>query len=318
LNKLILDVDTGEDDAIAIALAIRNNLPLTHIVTSYGNTTLESATKNTANILHLANATSVQVVKGSKKPLNNHPFETSTAMAGDFVGKNGICGLELEPNSTISVQEPVEGSFEVYIERVLKKNKKSDYIVTGPQTNLARICQYLGKDIGNYIDRVYVMGAAVHATGNSGPKDENGAQKAEFNIYCDPHAADVVLHSGLRLHYVTWDACKDITIPYDTVQQFQSTTTVGNFAVTLMKKFLESYGIDHGRNFELCDPMTILAYMGYGEFEDISISINTDKSQYGAVEEDDQGISVKQYRISETDKEKAIATLLKSFTIISL
>ena len=54
MKKIILDVDTGEDDAIAILIAVMNKLPLTHTITSYGNTTLEHSTRNTGDILHLA------------------------------------------------------------------------------------------------------------------------------------------------------------------------------------------------------------------------------------------------------------------------
>src|SRR3989338_7369681 len=134
-HRLILDVDTGEDDAIALLLAVQKKLPVSHVITSYGNTTLENATKNTADILHLAHAHTIQVVQGSSRPLKNHPFEESTAMAGDFVGKNGLCGITLKANTSVTVHTPSADRFEHFMEQILCQQQYSTYIITGPQTN---------------------------------------------------------------------------------------------------------------------------------------------------------------------------------------
>lgn len=72
MGIMILDVDTGEDDALAIALAVRTGLPVKYIVSSYGNTTLENATANSAGVLQLLNATSIKIVKGSSWSTKRH------------------------------------------------------------------------------------------------------------------------------------------------------------------------------------------------------------------------------------------------------
>ncbi len=314
MKKIILDVDTGEDDAIAILIAVMNKLPLTHIITSYGNTTLEHSTRNTGDILHLAQADWVEVIKGASKPLQPHPFDSSTALAGDFVGKNGLCDITLEPNTTISIHSQDTSNFIKKMEDIFIEHGKTDYIITGPQTNFAILCKALGNRIQKYIDTVYIMGGAIHVPGNSGPDymkiDE---QLAEFNIYCDPFATEIVLNAGLKLRYITWDVCRDITIPYQQVQNFSSSTPVGKFTIELMKKFLLSYGIENHNDFELSDPITVLACMGYGEYRNIKILAKTDTEHYGQTIEDAKGISVEYFMLPNPDG--AIQRMLKDLTI---
>src|SRR3990167_10101250 len=96
-RNVILDCDTGEDDALAILVALQKGLPLRYVVTSHGNTTIEHSTDNTSKILCYTDYLKVKVVKGSRRSLETHLHKPEGESAGDFVGKNGLCNLELPP-----------------------------------------------------------------------------------------------------------------------------------------------------------------------------------------------------------------------------
>lgn len=313
-TPIILDADTGEDDALAILVAVMAKLPLTHVVSTYGNTTLAHATRNTADVLHLAKATSVQVVKGASSPQSKHPFISSNALAGAFVGKNGLCNITMPANTSVTVVSPPENTFSTTMEEIFKKNGRSHYIAIGPQTNLAKLCRDLKNTIHEYIDTVYIMGGAFNVPGNSGPLDkETGQPPSEFNIWCDPIAAAEVLRSGLKLRYVSWDVCKEATIPYSQTLSFSSPTPEGQFAIQLMHAFLETYGLKNNIDFELSDPLTIFAAMGYGTYKPMRVSVITEGQKYGKMYEDPNGEQIEFFTLNNPGS--VIKEMLRILTI---
>lgn len=291
-NNVILDCDTGEDDALAILLAVANKLPLTHIVTSYGNTSLANATRNTSRILSLANERTVSVIPGSKAPLGKHPIEKDVS-AGDFVGKNGICNVKLPRSKYNNILKTGENDFVDTLTEILTFHAPVDYIVTGPCTNLAKVLLALGGSAKKYIRSVYIMGGALYASGNSGPIDRSThGQFAEFNFYCDAKAVQIVLQSRLPIYLVTWDVTRNVTISYEELSHVESKTSVGSFVLDLMKSFFTYYGLGHDRNFEFNDPLTILAAMGIGTYRKEKISIVTKGVAYGKIVPDEKGYMV--------------------------
>lgn len=314
-RKVILDCDTGEDDALAILVAIRNKLPLKYIVTSYGNSTLEDATRNTSNILSLAQAKDIIVLPGSTHPIKPHKVQQGHS-AGDFVGKNGLCNTELPQSNYKNIVALSEDMFTNKLVDILKQQKKTTYIITGPCTNFAKACLLLKDEIREYVDKVYIMGGAIHVAGNSGPKDNISQKKlAEFNFYCDPFATDIVLSSGLPIYLITWDITSTITIPYKAIQKFTSNTQVGKFVITLMNNFFTYYGLSHERNFELNDPITVLAHIGYGSYQTKKIKIITTKDHFGQTIIDPNGENVHYFTLSENQKKEAIKKILRDIQV---
>src|SRR5437660_6901316 len=106
MNNLILDCDTGEDDALAILLAIVNKLPMHHVVTSYGNTSIQNSTRNSARLLSLAGAEHVVVIQGSAHALRDHPIEKGGVSAKDFVGR-----VTWDITSTLTIPYPQVQAF---------------------------------------------------------------------------------------------------------------------------------------------------------------------------------------------------------------
>src|SRR5712692_5007298 len=169
MNSLILDCDTGEDDALAILLAIVNKLPLRYIITSYGNTSIANSTRNTARLLSLAGAKDVVVIQGSAHALREHPIERGGVSAGDFVGKNGICNVRLPPAKYQNIVSFPDNDIADRLAEIIKGTSPLEYIISVPSTNFARFCQHLCQSIEEYVKNVCIMGGALYQDGNSGP-----------------------------------------------------------------------------------------------------------------------------------------------------
>jgi len=290
LHPVVLDVDTGEDDALAILLAVALQVPLQAVLTSYGNTTLANATANTAALLQLAGATHVPVIQGAAAPLSPHPHPEAASGAGDFVGRNGLCNVEVPPATDVVVHRPHAAALATVWQTVI--TERVQYVVTGPCTNLARLLDQLGARASAYIDHIYLMAGALDGPGNSGPHQPDGRQCAEFNVYCDAEACARVLASGIPVTVVSWDVTQHITIPYADVLQMQARTAVGDVVLRLMRAFLEQYGMAHQRNFELNDPITVLAALGLGRVHQCSLRVVTAPDGYGQTLADPHGAVV--------------------------
>ena len=179
---LILDVDTGIDDAAAICLAVHSaNADLLSISTTAGNTSIEDATRNTLDVLDLLGATEVPVYRGASRPLVRELF-TATYAHGD----NGVGGAEL-PHST----RPV-GNFRgpaSIVHHAQTRPGEVTLVALAPLTNLA-IALNVEPDLPRLLKRVIVMGGAYWTPGNIKP-----LQHAEFNLYVDPEAADQIFRA---------------------------------------------------------------------------------------------------------------------------
>lgn len=315
-RNVILDCDTGEDDALAILVALQNKLPLHYVVTSHGNTTIEHSTDNTSKILSYTDYLKVKVVKGSRRSLETHLHKPEGENAADLIGENGLCGLELPQSKVKNVIEPDEKAFPEFLSDLIKDQSPLDYIITGPSTNFARACLYLKRSIHDYVKNVYVMGGAVHTPGNSGPVNpETGKGFAEFNFYCDPNAINVVLETGLPLHLITWDITSTLTVPYERFRDFRSSNAVGEFTINLMTHFFDRFGQKLGRNFELNDPITVMARLGYGGYKEERIRIVTDGIEYGRSVLDSDGHIVNYFSLEEAEKPKVINAVLRTLDL---
>lgn len=315
-KNLILDCDTGEDDALAILVALQNKLPLHYVVTSHGNSTVENTTRNTSRLLSYVGNHEVRVLKGSSRSLEAHLHKPEGESAGDFVGKNGLCNVKLPEAKIPNVTSPDEKEFPEVLSGLIKNESPVDYIITGPSTNFAKACLYLGPSIKDYVKNVYVMGGAIYEFGNSGPIDpQTNKQLAEFNFYCDPNAVNVVLGSGLPVHLVTWDITSNLTVPYGRISEFHGNTPISGFSITLMKNFFKYYGLANDRNFELNDPITVMAKMGYGSYREMRIDVITGSTGYGRSILDPNGKDIRYFYLDESERGAIIEAVLRTLDI---
>lgn len=179
-RKIILDVDPGHDDAMAILLAARH-LDVLGITTVAGNQTIEKTTINALKVLELAELTHIPVARGSARPLVSEPLH-----APIIHGETGLDGAELpEPTTSLEPRHAVE----FIVETVRGRNGVS-LVPTGPLTNVGTALRR-APDIAERIPEISLMGGSVGGG--------NTTAAAEFNIYCDPEAAHIVFSSGIPI-----------------------------------------------------------------------------------------------------------------------
>lgn len=185
---IILDVDTGIDDAAAISLAVHSpDAELLSISTLAGNTTIENATRNTLDVLDLLGATEVPVYQGASRPLVRDLFTAAYAH-----GNNGVGGAELQHS-----QRPVgdrRGPASI-VAHAYERPGEVTLVCLGPLTNLA-IALNVEPGLPKLLKRLVIMGGAFWTPGNMKPH-----QHAEFNIYVDPEAAQQVFNAGFPEFY---------------------------------------------------------------------------------------------------------------------
>ena len=179
-TKVIMDVDTGIDDALAIILADSfDTIEICGISTVVGNTSLDNATENTAFILeHLK--LDVPFAKGSALPLNGIKVDEGTAHGSDGLG--GVLSKKPTKREYVDL-------FEMY-ENILRQNEKISIIATGPLTNIAKIMLAYPR-FKDKIEKISIMGGAIHMG--------NRTATTEFNIIADPEAAQIVFASGVPI-----------------------------------------------------------------------------------------------------------------------
>lgn len=248
-RKMILDLDTGVDDALAIAYALADpEVDLIGIVSSYGNNLLDVCAENSLKLLELLGHTDIPVFKGLPHSCTTDHFDVMQ-VSKDIHGDNGIGDVELPaPSRALEEQSGVD----FYIEAAHKYGKDLIIIPTGPMTNLAAA---LKKDpeIADLIGNVTFMGGALTVEGNVTPV-------AEANINQDPKAADEVMKSNLPLTMVGLDVTlRTLLTKNETKQWRELGTASGRAFADITDFYIDAYynlDIDK-RGCALHDPLAV-------------------------------------------------------------
>ena len=247
-KKIIIDTDPGQDDAVAILLALASKeLEVLGITCVAGNVPLKLTAENARKVLELTKHTDVPVFAGAE-----HPISRKLVTAEHVHGKTGLDGPILDPPK-IKLQEM--GAVEFIINTVLSHSKKEVTICTlGPLTNLA-LAFRLKPKIKNLIKEVVIMGGGFFEGGNITPA-------AEFNIYVDPEAAAEVLGSGIPVVMLPLDVTHKALTSRSRIEAIRNIgNKVGAVTAEMLDFFerfdVEKYGSQGG---PLHDP-NVIAYL---------------------------------------------------------
>ncbi|HET7034778.1 MAG TPA: nucleoside hydrolase [Thermomicrobiaceae bacterium] len=187
---VIMDVDTGVDDAVALLLATcLPELVLLGVTTVAGNVALDLTTENTLRVLAAAGHPEIPVYRGMAAPLARPHLD-----AAAFHGANGLAGVEL-PRSPATVSRVTAPEF--IVQSLRQRPGELTLICVAPLTNLA-VALRLEPELPRLVRRVVVMGGVFQNPGNV-------TAYAEFNIWADPEAAAEVALSELPLTFVGLD-----------------------------------------------------------------------------------------------------------------
>ncbi len=247
-RKIIIDTDPGQDDAVAILLALGSpELELLGITAVAGNVPLALTQKNARTILELARRTDVPVFAGADRPLLR-PLIT----AEHVHGKTGLDGPTL-PSPTMPLQDMHAVDFLI---RTLRSEPAGTVTLCpiGPLTNIALALMH-APDIAGRIAEIVLMGGAYFEVGNITPA-------AEFNIYVDPEAAAKVFACGAPITVMPLDVTHKALTNAARVQAFRDLGTPVGQAVAEWTDFFERFDKEKygAAGAPLHDPCTI-AYL---------------------------------------------------------
>jgi inosine-uridine nucleoside N-ribohydrolase len=218
-TPILLDCDPGHDDAIALLLALASpELELLGVTTTYGNQTVEKTTANALRVLELAGRSDVPVAQGAAEPLAR-PLQVAAHVHGD----SGLDGPTLPPPS---VKPSGARAVDWLAETVARSGVPVTLVPTGPLTNIAR---YLEAHGTAGIDRIVLMGGAI-AEGNMTPA-------AEFNVWADPEAAQIVFDAALDVTMIGLDVTHRAITGPDVQRRLRQAGSIGVFVAELIDFF---------------------------------------------------------------------------------
>jgi len=244
-RKIIIDTDPGQDDAVAILLALASpELQVLGITCVAGNVPLKLTARNARVVCELAGRPEVKVFAGCDRPL-----ERRLVTAEHVHGKTGLDGAEL-PEPSMPLQDAHAVDF--LIETLRREPAGSVTLVPiGPLTNIATAMRR-APDIVPRIERIVLMGGAYFEVGNITPA-------AEFNIYVDPEAADRVFRSGAPITMLPLDVTHRALTTRPRVEAFRALPGRVGPAVAGWTDFFERFDKEKygAQGAPLHDPCTI-------------------------------------------------------------
>ena len=239
--KVLIDTDPGTDDALAIIMALSSpELSVQGLTTVGGNATLADTTRNALRLLDHLGVAGLPVSRGSSRPLNG------SFHYGYYF--HGAAGLGVRLPSPRSETHP-ERATELIVRLASAFPGQLTIIALGPLTNIARALT-AEPHLAEWIPEIVVMGGAVGVPGNVTPY-------AEFNIYNDPEAADIVLSSGIPIKLVGLDVCLQTSFTRKGAPWVEGESKSARLASTIIGTWFA--GHPHLDRYDLCDPLATVA-----------------------------------------------------------
>ena len=268
MKKVIIDADTGSDDAVALLMAYRNLAKgnILGITLVSGNVTLDQAVLNTIYVNELCEV-DIPIYKGANKPLNREYLEvfdskTATNIALSYTNEStsaqhvhGVDGLGDIGLSPINKEVEAKTADEFYKE-VLENETDLEIVTLGPLTNIANMIEK-NKERLDSIKHIYIMGGSSNALGNV-------TKFAEYNFWVDPEAADIVLNAGIPTTMIGWDpSLYDAMIDINKINEIESLNTkfskfTNDIQVVLREMMKELLNQDA---YDLPDPLAMSVFL---------------------------------------------------------
>ena len=245
-RKIIIDTDPGQDDAAAIMLAFGSpeDIEILGLCAVAGNVPLKLTSRNIRIICELCGRTDIPVYEGAEKPLVRKPIT-----AEHVHGSTGLDGPVLdEPTMEAQKQHAVD----FIIETLMREPAGTVTLCTlGALTNVA-LALLKAPEIADRVKELVMMGGGFFEGGNITPA-------AEFNVYVDPQAADIVFRSGMPIVMMPLDVTHKLLTTKARVRRIRDIGTRPAIAMAEMLEFferfdIEKYGSDGG---PLHDPSSV-------------------------------------------------------------
>lgn len=241
-RSLIIDTDTGIDDAIALLMALASPHHRVAAITAVaGNVPLDHVVRNIRIVLDAAGAAPTPVFAGATRHLVGEGTHARHVHGDDGLGDAGF-----RPST-----RPLEDEHaSLALIRLARENPGLHTLVTlGPLTNIA-VAFALAPDLPELFARIVTMGGAVHGHGNVTPA-------AEFNIFADPEAAAIVFARTPELTLVPWETVLETPVPWEQWASLTTTGPLGQKFVRPMTARLVQRHQTTREGFPLADPLAM-------------------------------------------------------------
>ncbi len=244
----IIDVDTGVDDAAAIALAVGlPQIELIGITTVAGNVNVEKTTENSLRVLATLGSSSTPVHRGMSRPLSRAYNDASL-----YHGESGVGDAVLSPSP---VRARSQSGPEFIIQSLRERPDEITLVCVAPLTNIA-VALALEPNLPQLVKNVVIMGGAFLCPGNTTPY-------AEYNIWADPEAAAIVANSALPLTYIGLDVTHQVPFLREHWEPLSGRT---DEPAKLIHSLFKHTFVHRGRpGFPLHDPLAV----GVAAFPDL-------------------------------------------------
>ena len=248
-RDIIIDTDPGQDDAAAILLALASpeEINVLGITAVAGNVPLPLTQKNARIVCELAGKVDIPVFAGCDRPISR-----KLVTAEHVHGKTGLDGPTL-PDPVMALQD--KHGVDFIIETLRSRPSGSVTLCPlGPLTNIGTALKR-APDIAGRIEEIILMGGAYFEVGNITPA-------AEFNIYVDPEAADIVFKSGVKITVMPLDVTHKALVTPARVKAMRAIGSVVGDAMADMIDFFERFDTDkYGTNGAPLHDPCVTAYL---------------------------------------------------------
>ena len=266
-RPIIIDCDPGQDDAVALLLAMASpdELNLLGITTVAGNVPLALTERNARMMCDIADREDVPVFAGCAEPL------VRAGITAEYIhGETGIDGIDVfEPRTPLQKIHAVDFIIDTL---AADDTRQVTLVPTGPLTNIAAALERT-PEIAERVDEIVIMGGAMREGGNRTPS-------AEFNIMADPHAADIVLSSGVPIIMMGLDVTHQVLSTEARVARIRALNNPVAEATAGMLSFFHRYDTEKysSQGTPLHDPCTVAFLLQPDLFETklCNVSVETE------------------------------------------
>ncbi len=264
-RPIIIDCDPGQDDAVALFLAMSSpeELELLGITTVAGNVPLALTQRNARMMCDIAGRKTMRVFAGCDKPMRRD------AITAEYIhGNTGIDGVDVfEPDTPLDDQHAVD----FIIETLLAADKHAITLVpTGPLSNIGTAIER-EPSILEHVREFVIMGGAMREGGNRSPS-------AEFNILADPEAAEIVFNSGRPITSMGLDVTHQVLSTRERVSRIRALDNAVAEATAGMLSFFHRYDTKKygSEGAPLHDPCTVAWLLKPGLFETRACNVSVE------------------------------------------
>jgi len=244
-QKVILDVDTGDDDAVSIMLAcLHPAIDVLGVCSVNGHIMVHEATENTLKVLHHIGADDVPVYEGMGEPFVRPDFPDPERRPSRRIG-------DRMPLAEPTAQKQAKHAVDFYVDALMASNGDVKIAMSGTHSNLAMAIR-MEPRIVERIGEIVAMGG--------GYEWANVTPAAENNIWSDPEGARVVLACGAPVRLITLDQTIKLVLSPEKIRALEALgTPAASLTAELINKMIRKYGVAEGEALALHDPITVAA-----------------------------------------------------------